>query len=525
MSNDENSPAAEPAAAPGVTERFLRAWRLAVWFGLDLQASRNWRALLAGLPALFVVGIMVVIMVLRHHISREDQLGIYHRNAVFALNHDDLPAAEVYFRRMATIDEWAPQTTYGLGLIAARRGDYDRARSRMQLIAPANATGYALAHLWLAKDILKQGSPLTPKVGEVLEHHLKASLLVKDGDKQGELHILLGQLYWSRGDTKSAIQHFEPVARERPELKLTLAVLYAAQKDTDSANRVAIEARDFFRKQSDSEPKVLEHRLRWARSELLLKNYAEAVRILNYAEAMRILAPGLASSNPKLLQDSLVDVYIYWYIAVPENEPGGLAKRLELLNRAMAHGPNNPQVLTLLADLATREGEQADEARAKLKEVLTQGAAPDMVHAILGTWALQKGDFKEAQTHLDLAYERNPQIPIVLNNLACTLANREKPDLEKALKMAEAAKKLSNSPEISDTMGTILVRLGRHRQAATELETALRAFPDRATIHGQLAECYENLGDAELTSLHRRLAKQNKPEPTPPGSQTPPAKP
>ena len=75
---------------------------------------------------------------------------------------------------------------------------------------------------------------------------------------------------------------------------------------------------------------------------------------------------------------------------------------------------------------------------------------------------------------------------------------------------AESAKKLSANPEMSVTLGIILARMGRHRQAVKELETALAAFPDRARLHAELAACYAKLGDPDSAKLHQRLAEEGK---------------
>ena len=126
------------------------------------------------------------------------------------------------------------------------------------------------------------------------------------------------------------------------------------------------------------------------------------------------------------------------------------------------------------------------------------------MHFVLGTQALLQGDLVSGQDHLELARQRTPEMPMVLNNLACALTQREPPDLERALQLAQAAKKLSNHPEISDTLGMILARQGKHREAITEFETVLRAFPNRSTLHAQLADLYEKLGDDDMAERHRR---------------------
>jgi Flp pilus assembly protein TadD len=105
-----------------------------------------------------------------------------------------------------------------------------------------------------------------------------------------------------------------------------------------------------------------------------------------------------------------------------------------------------------------------------------------------------------------LAQDRNLETPILLNNLAWMLAHQTDPDLPQALQLAEAARRLSDRPEIADTIGTILARMGRTREAVRELEVALRGLPEHAEINSKLADLYEKLGDQALAEIHRKLA-------------------
>ena len=53
-----------------------------------------------------------------------------------ALRQGDLEAADVYFRRMAFLDESSPAAVYGLALTAERQEDLPRAR---ELLLPDRA--------------------------------------------------------------------------------------------------------------------------------------------------------------------------------------------------------------------------------------------------------------------------------------------------------------------------------------------------------------------------------------------------
>ena len=103
------------------------------------------------------------------------------------------------------------------------------------------------------------------------------------------------------------------------------------------------------------------------------------------------------------------------------------------------------------------------------------------------------------------------QMPVLLNNLAWVLLSAEPPQLDKALSMADAAvKALPQHPEIRETRGVILARLGRWTEALADLEIALAAFPDRAYIHDSLADAYQHLGDPDMAARHRDLAAQKR---------------
>jgi tetratricopeptide (TPR) repeat protein len=496
-------PLEDSEPAPGWGAKVWMVCLCPVWFLLDWLFTRNWWALLTGLPALLAAGATAGILLEGKSTPNSTWLRAYDARAAAALRDKNTAAAEVYFRRMAVLDAAAPSTIYGLALTAELNEDYERARSLMRRIAPEDGQGYAPAHFWLAKDLLREDGQLEPRAQELLEHHLTRHLAAGGG--KWESHALLGQLYSARGEAERAIPHLVEAARHRPDLQLMLALLYERQQDAWAARTSAEAARDFFRQQVKANPKALQARVQWAQSEALLKNHDAAVRILR---------EGLTSDQPDLFHAALAEYYLRQYALVSRDSPDGLRQRLDLLNAALMHGPNHPQVLTALADLATQDWEGAGDALEKLEEALAQGAAPPTAHAILGTRALLRGDYENARVHLELANQLSPQMPAVLNNLAWALANQADPDLEHSLQLARAAKKLSDHPEICDTIGTILVRLGRHQEAIPELELALRGLPDRRReLHRKLAVLYEKIGDSRLEAQHRRLAEQ--PEPSP----------
>ncbi len=122
--------------------------------------------------------------------------------------------------------------------------------------------------------------------------------------------------------------------------------------------------------------------------------------------------------------------------------------------------------------------------------------------------------------HLEQAQQRNARIPEVLNNLAWGLAQKDEPDLERALQLAEAAQGLSPNPEICDTAGTILAKLGRPREAVTQLRNGVAGIAPAGRHPSQAGRPLRATGRCRAGREHRRrvqdldarLAKEKLPE-------------
>ncbi len=87
-------------------------------------------------------------------------------------------------------------------------------------------------------------------------------------------------------------------------------------------------------------------------------------------------------------------------------------------------------------------------------------------HFIRGTLALLDGKFEEAKSQLELALQREPNAPGILNNLAVAIAEMKDSDLEKALSLVDVAlAKMPNHAYFLETRGQILVKLHRWHEA------------------------------------------------------------
>ena len=475
-------------------------------FAFGWWSTRHWRWLLLSLPA--VAALLAAAWIVGQH-RREpvgERVRAYEAAGMAALTRGDAPAADICFRRLAQLAPDSPTATYGLALAAERQQDLPRARQGMRQIAPQDRAGYPPAHFWLAQDLARQDVPATPRTLAVLEHDLRQA--VRSASHQLEARVLLSQLCAAGGRTPEAIQQLEQVVSARPEYQLDLARLYArAGRDLEAA-QAAAKAETVDRARLQAAPTQPRHRLRLASAQLLQGRYEDAVQTLT---------AGLKLSDLRVYHQALAAAYVRWFEDRERADQAITPQQLGCLERALEHDADNARVLAILARLATQDGQAAADATALLKPALAQGAAPAVVHLILGTHCLNQGDLDQGVMHLEQARQLNPRIPTVLNNLAWGLAERGAADLERALELAQAAQRLSPDPEFCDTVGTILIKLGRPKEAVPELEKALRGLSGRAEIHGKLADLYEQLCDSELAALHRRLAESPDAASTAPG--------
>jgi tetratricopeptide (TPR) repeat protein len=466
-------------------------------FVLQWWATRRWLSLVWGLPAI-ICGLAFLVVEPWHARTRPadrarqfDQIG---RNA---LQQRDLQAASVAFRRIAFVDAASPAACYGLALTAEEQGDLVSARSWMDRIAPETRPGYAPAHFWLATDLMVRETPLSAQEANVLEHHLLQATRNPAYEVQSRLNLI--RLYMLRGESEKAITQLELAAPKQPALLLDLAGLHAQAGRTVEARRAALRATEFFKARTATDPKQPLNRQAWAASLVLQERYEEAVSVL---------AAGLNVPDPEPIHKTMAAVYLQWLVATSTPDKPDVVRQLEFLERILRHDPSNERALMMLGSLAVAEDESAEKAFDLLNQMLARGAAPGLIHLALGTRAMMRGDLEQGLVHLEQALERNARVPEVLNNLAWGLAHREPPDLPRALQLVETAQTLANHPETYDTMGTILAKMGRPREAVTQLENALRVLPPRAEIHRKLCELYGQLGNEQLAAQHQQLAEK-----------------
>jgi len=174
--------------------------------------------------------------------------------------------------------------------------------------------------------------------------------------------------------------------------------------------------------------------------------------------------------------------------------------RLERTNEAKAEfakalelDPKNAAATGALATLRAQEGDRAGaigqfDAAAKLSE------APEPYSYLAAQLVLASGDTAGAEARLREVVRSDPGNVGARNDLAWLLAEKGA-DLDAALALAEAAKRLDPSADVLDTLGWVYLKRGDSRLAVQTLEKALEKRPDSPSIRYRLGIALNQAGD------------------------------
>lgn len=166
-----------------------------------------------------------------------------------------------------------------------------------------------------------------------------------------------------------------------------------------------------------------------------------------------------------------------------------------------------PFLRAQFARMRAERSESPDVLLTYLEQVERQAEGDPLtmlhVHKVRGLLYYNMGRYEDAEQALRAGHTISPNDPELNNNLAYTIA-AHLGNSEYALPYAERAVRLQpfSSPSL-DTLGWILYKLERYREAAAILERAVTASSDK----GQTAVALVHLGHAELALNARDAAR------------------
>jgi tetratricopeptide (TPR) repeat protein len=449
------------------------------------------RDLLFALPAIAILGFFgfVFVQIFAYGEAIDNR---YARGAQIATEQKDFELAKTYYQRILGDNNITPRQQYDWAMILAQTGEDEQAYALIEKIAPDDAMGFGPAHKLVAISIARQIEIAKDKaLLSKLRHHLVASR-----DLSPEIEQVWAAYYIATEQRDKAIASLDRAAQKRPSFYITISNLYkqSGQK-TESVNALK-KAETSFRKTFKKDE--LEHQNRIA--------FANVLALLEkFDEAEGLLQQGVRVKPDELIKRSLSDFYAMRYDLARRTQLDPQTQ-MDFLTKAIEIDPNYSAVYSRMIQLFTEVRESPDQAkkiRSLFEEIVTGDRPTALAHFALSNILWIVDERVQAKFHLEQAYLLDNDFVIIINNLAWILAQEESPDLERALELAETAvSRVPESPRFRDTLGTVLVKLGRHKEAISELQLALSGVPDTAPVHKKLAFCYKSIGMNDLAEMH-----------------------
>ena len=466
--------------------------------------TRRWELIWPGIPAL-IVGISILVPTILRPAFEQKIVSRYRSVVQDALKAEDYDQAATYLRKLIHLGHADDDVVkYNLALVEARKGDFETAKAAIMALAPSDSEGYGPAHLWVAKLHLREKKNWHKEETGILVHHLKTA--IKLDPSLSEAHLILGEIYLRTKDFPGAVEHFSAVADREPRLHLTLAQLHKELKDPLSAKQEFDRAASYFRELVLREPDDEKARIDLARVYYQQDKFPTAETILLEGLKRNEKSVALRGALSQLClneSDRIANTY--------KSADPLYGDSLTMLGKALSWAPNNVAALNRITRFIGVKGDVGRRARAGLTKILAAGRGTASIHMILGTNALIDGDFKTAETHLNLANKLQPSMPAVLNNMAWMYMQSKNPRYEDAYAIATKAIGLLPgnhplTPSVYETRGQILVRLKRYEEALNDLTLALPYMKNNKKLHESLAKTYSELGQTALADEHKAIA-------------------
>ncbi len=363
----------------------------------------------------------------------------------------------------------------------------------------ALAARYLLQQLYLGKQWKVLTEPERNEFGALLK-----SLRTAEPDSLA-IKVLFTDYLIASNNLNDALPLLLELAEVQPMRGLQAAAIERKRGNVKEAKALSKACLETVRAMSEDAPENAVLALAVAQNQLFLGRFEPAVETLNNA-AERVQG----NEDQARINQAMGDAIVAWINHIEtrlRNDDNDRKTILRMLERAMKFAPNNPRVLTVLADQVLSTSNDDPETK-ELREKLLSAATPGISHFIRGTEALMRDDVQGAEKHLKVAADLMPRSGAILNNLAVAMTTRPDADFESALKIANTAieQTPNATPHFFETRGQILYQLKRYQEAIKDLAKATTVPSIAAGAHKSLAGCYEGLGEKEKASLHRKLA-------------------
>lgn len=486
--------------------------------------TRNWKAILAIVPPLLLLATLGGFVLAGRLRSKESLKAWYRQQASEAVglqldgtpteNSEELqkertPEEEaridLLFKRILQLGDDNQEARYFVAVHNLRQGKVAVARSIMESLAPADASGLDLAHAWLAEDMYRrsvQGEAINPVV---IKHHLKNSLENPRIKYEPLLFVLYAKLLEQDNDIDGAARILTRASEQEPKLQLEPILLYA-RRGLGNQAIVAADALIARLTTKTTDPRVSEE----DRISAYL-NIARAYQITNRVdETIPVLQKGLSiAPNQSDLRRTLSDTYRIKFRMSMSSAQGRGQASMDTLNAAIAADPTNIAIQSELSLLSQLGIASTEANREELIKLIARQGASTTVRMLLAESAFGRGDYSAAINDYELVLADLPNMTIALNNLAMLYTKTDPPSLDKAKETIDRAIALSpDVAEFLDTKGDVESATGNANAAIEAYTKALERSPERLQTRDKLIAIYERENRTDEAQKQKELRAQ-----------------
>jgi tetratricopeptide (TPR) repeat protein len=510
-------------------------WSAIRWFG-----ALDWRLFLQGAPALTVAAVVGTFSIMAMFTRAQDLEIRYTSQAAAAMNAKDYKQALACYERLSQLQNDREETLYDMAIAAEMSGDINRCLILMRQLAPPDKAGYPQAHLWNASYLMLRY--INQKdARELAKVHLETALEGGVADKESA-HGLLGELYLIERKFPEAEKHLLIAVAKRPNVRLRLAYLYAAQGDRVKAKEVAEKAAKFYSEMVADDRASFFARMKWAEAEVFLEDFQGAID--NLKLGMNISRDDREREQYRVAVGS---VCVTWFDYLTLTGNPNPKKRMDVLEMGLSYDPKslallnrilyvtgaksepiqsptqflatigyavNEHGLRLASDIVLQQLGEIGEARAALRKMLVDGNESAPIHFAVGIAFWEEKKVEQARLHWERAYKLSPDTPVLANNLAFLLYQTDPSQYQRALDLINVAlSKMPKEPVFLDTRGRILFKMGKYPEALHDLLIALprtRNTPNEEPMHRLMAEVYEKNNNPDMAREHTKRADELK---------------
>ncbi len=474
------------------------------WIGSGLVryvTTRSLRSLVLGFPALAFCVSFLSAASWGNKKSADNIEGRYVGRMARAVQDDDIATSRIAADRLIQMHPDNEQHRVRRALIEVEIGDEATAQQLMTDLATYD--GSSTAALWLASragDRSKIRQWPKEQLQEYCDWLMKAS---KNAPKDPRPLIELSRVLQSYGDLRRAYAVLLPLASSDLECGYMAIQLELAMGLRDRAIRRGAPLLAALQPILINNPQNLILRLRCSELMILLGQSEEAMSLLR--DGMLHIQ---SDQEKQILSNALVkavlsDTKRETRLAGTEADT---LRKFRLIKEAQDIRPGHPLIRQTIPEVCVESYDyDTPDVRAARDEIYA-ALSPEQIRFIEGTVAVKRGQIDLAKNLLDGGDAgETPQSPGTLNNLAHAMLQEKSPDLNKALQLSnKAVKAIPGHAYLRETRGQILFRMGRYREAASDLELGMYAPELREGIRPLLVRCYQELDMPEAAELMQK---------------------